>query len=311
VSAATGGTVQASTAPLWLSQGGASEITLPAGTYRIAAEEGLVRAERRVTVRAGDRITFEVPLVAGRVALDVKGPRAQAGSDNALFIVQEDDPESPDGRREVARSAAPQASFTLPPGTYYLTARRGMAEVKERVLLRTGEEVRRSLAIGVARVQLATRLAGASAATSEQVSYRVFRLDGGSREVLRTSAAEPILELTPGQYRIEGRIGSQNAVVARDLDLKTGTEQRIVLEQLAGYVRLRLADSASGLVPADLFWRVSDAAGRLVWRTSQFEPQLVLTAGRYSVKLEMRERVIEQRFEVKAGETRKVEIAGG
>jgi hypothetical protein len=84
-----------------------------------------------------------------------------------------------------------------------------------------------------------------------------------------------------------------------------------VLEQLAGYVRLRLADSASGLVPADLFWRVSDAAGRLVWRTSQFEPQLVLTAGRYSVKLEMRERVIEQRFEVKAGETRKVEIAGG
>jgi Ca-activated chloride channel family protein len=262
-------------------------------------------------VRAGERTVLEVPLGAGRLELDVAPLRPQTARDQVLYIVQEDDPESPDGRREVARSAGPQAKFTLPPGTYHITARRGTAEARERVLLRHGEEIKRTLTIGVARLQLATRLAGATAATSEQVSYRVYRLDGGLREILRTGAAEPILELTPGQYRIESRIGGQNAVAMRDIELRAGSEQRIVLEQPAGFVRLRLSDGAGGVAAADLFWRISDAAGRLIWRTSQFEPQLVLAAGRYTVRVELRERAIEQRFEIRAGETRRVDIAGG
>jgi Ca-activated chloride channel family protein len=306
-SAASG---QASAPPLWVSQAGASDLVLPAGSYRIVAEDGLARAERRASVRAGERTVLEVPLGAGRLELDVAPLRPQTARDQVLYIVQEDDPESPDGRREVARSAGPQAKFTLPPGTYHITARRGTAEARERVLLRHGEEIKRTLAIGAARLQLATRLAGATAATSEQVSYRVYRLDGGLREIMRTSAAEPILELTPGQYRIESRIGGQNAVAVRDVELRAGIEQRIVLEQPAGFVRLRLSDGAGGVAAADLFWRISDASGRLVWRTSQFEPQLVLAAGRYTVRVDLRERTIEQRFEIRAGETRRIDVAG-
>ncbi len=306
-----GSTGQALLPPVWVGHTGGGELLLQAGPYRIVAEEGLARAERRVTLRPGERATFEVPLGAGRLELDAGPARTPQGRDQVLFLVQEDDPGSPDGRREVARSAAPQARFTLPPGTYHVTARRGMAEAKDRVVVRHGEEVKRTLVIGVARVQLATRLAGATASTSEQVSYRVSRLDGGAREVLRTVAAEPILELTPGHYQVESRIGTQNAVAVRGIELKGGTEQRIVLEQPAGFVRLRLGEAGGAPVAADVFWRVSDAAGRLVWRTGQFEPQLVLAAGRYVVRAELRDRVIEQRFEVRAGETRRVDVAGG
>ncbi|HXF54335.1 MAG TPA: hypothetical protein VNK52_09455, partial [Hyphomicrobiaceae bacterium] len=71
-----------------------------------------------------------------------------------------------------------------------------------------------------------------------------------------------------------------------------------------------LGDGVGGLA-ADAFWQISDAAGRLVWRTSQFEPDLVLAAGRYTARVELRERVLEQRFEIRAGETRRVDIAGG
>jgi Ca-activated chloride channel family protein len=309
--APVGSTGQALLSPLWVGQAGGGELVLPAGPYRIVAEEGLARAERRVTIRPGESAGLEVPLGASRLEVDAGPPRTQQGRDQVLFLVQEDDPDSPDGRREVARSAAPHARFTLPPGTYHITARRGMAEAKERVVLRHGEEVKRTLTIGVARVQLATKLAGATASTSEQVSYRLTRLDGGTREVLRTSVPEPILELTPGQYRIESRIGTQNAVAVRDVELKSGTEQRIVLEQPAGFVRLRLGEAGGAPVTADVFWRISDAAGRLVWRTGQFEPQLVLAAGRYVVRAELRDRVVEQRFEVRAGETRRIDVAGG
>jgi len=304
------GSGRAPSPALWVSRPSATELVLPAGNYRVVAEEGLVRTERPASVRAGERAALEVPLGAGRLEVEAAPLRSQGGREQALYIVHEDDPESPDGRREVARSAAPRAQFTLPPGTYYVTARRGMAEVRERIVLRHGDEVKKTLAIGVARVQLATRISGATATTSEQVSYRVLRLDGGLREVVRTRAAEPILELTPGQYRLESRLGSQNAVAVREIDLRAGMEQRIVLEQPAGFVRLRLSDGSGGL-GAEAFWQISDAAGRLVWRTSQFEPELVLAAGRYTVRVELRERVLEQRFEIRAGETRRVDIVGG
>ncbi|HXF54394.1 MAG TPA: VWA domain-containing protein, partial [Hyphomicrobiaceae bacterium] len=229
---------RASSPPLWVSRPSARDIILPAGNYRVVAEEGSVRAERPVSVRAGERTALEVPLGAGRLEVEATPLRAPGGRQQTLYIVHEDDPESPGGRREVARSAAPRAHFTLPPGTYHVTARQGMAEVRERIVLRHGDEVKKTLAIGVARLQLATRITGATATTSEQVSYRVLRLDGGLREVVRTRAAEPILELSPGQYRLESRLGSQNAVAVRDIDLRAGTEQRIVLEQPAGFVRL-------------------------------------------------------------------------
>ena len=52
---------------------------------------------------------------------------------DVVFQVFEDDPDAPQGRRELMRSAAARPSFSLPAGTYYVVARHGAAEARERL----------------------------------------------------------------------------------------------------------------------------------------------------------------------------------
>jgi hypothetical protein len=75
-----------------------------------------------------------------------------APAESVLFIVMEDDP--PRERREVARSAASQAEFVLPPGTYYVIARQGEAEARERLEIGSGDVVRRTLTAATGRLGL-------------------------------------------------------------------------------------------------------------------------------------------------------------
>ena len=98
-----------------------------------------------------------------------------------VFSVVEDDPDAPKGRREVARSAARQADFVLPPGTYYVVARHGSVEARERLAVGPGDVVRRTLTLPAGRLALATKPVGAAQAPSELISYRVERLDGFPR----------------------------------------------------------------------------------------------------------------------------------
>jgi hypothetical protein len=46
-----------------------------------------------------------------------------------------------------------------------------------------------------------------------------------------------------------------------------------------------------------------------VWTTAQAEPTAVLQAGRYRVRAELRERTIERAIELRAGESRVLELA--
>ena len=106
-------------------QGRRGTAPLPAGRYVVRVEQGLVRAERTVVVPAGSQGRVDIP-AQRRAAAAVGGrPRGARPRRAPVFSVVEDDPDAPRGRREIARSAARQAEFVLPPGTYYVIARQG------------------------------------------------------------------------------------------------------------------------------------------------------------------------------------------
>ncbi|HEY7552942.1 MAG TPA: VWA domain-containing protein [Hyphomicrobiaceae bacterium] len=125
---------------------------LPAGRFRISAELGLVRDEQTVTMVEGRPAFVDLALNVGRLQLIAAGRDGPTPAEGALFIVLEDDP--PRGRREVARSAASQAEFALPPGTYYIIARQGTVEARERLEIGSGDVVRRTLTAATGRLGL-------------------------------------------------------------------------------------------------------------------------------------------------------------
>ena len=137
----------------------------------------------------------------------------------------------------------------------------------------------------------------------------LFRsLDGAAPEVITTSRAAPVLVLPGGRYRVEGRYGAMNARTVRDIEVKAGQTQQLTLEPQAAALRLRLV--ANGLpVLAEVLWDIRDEAGATVWTTGQPEPSATLQAGRYSVRAETRDKRFDRAIELRAGESRLVELA--
>ena len=285
------------------------EIALSPGTYLIAATAGPLRIERSVVIRAGERTLFEPQLNFGVVDLQAVATAGGAPLDPVLFTLFEDDPDSPQGRREIARSAAARPTLSLPAGTYYAVARHGSAEARERLTVRPGEVERRILVQDAARLAVTARLPGGLRETTDPVSLRLERLDE-PRDTSLASQPTAVFNVPAGRYRLESRVGQGNVRAERAIELKSGAREQVTLELPAGSLRLRLLDQVGGPPLADVAWEVRDASGKVVWLGTETEARPLLLQGRYGVRAETKDRRVNRDVEVRAGEARAVDIVG-
>ena len=295
-------------APVWIGRDPSAAVGMPAGSYRLVAERGFARAHSMVTVTAGVVTQVDVALGAGLLTL-----RAAAKDDgetlpDALFILAAEDPEAPQGQRELTRSAAAAPDFVVPAGTYTVTTRVGGSEVRDRVTVGAGESVKRTMILALGKLVMSARLdqPAGQPPWREAMSFRVVRRDGDQREMARTSVSPSTLELPAGAYRIEVQVGTQNAVVLRDVEIQAGRTTQLALELPAARAALRLVEPLAGA--GDVVWEVRDETGRNVWRGTQAEPRLVLAPGRYSVRVSVRDKRIERSLTLRTGESRSLEV---
>ena len=114
--------------------------------------------------RPGARVVIDVPLNAARLQLSAAGTRSRASPRRRSSSASPRTTRTRrSGRREVARSAARQADFVLPPGTYYVIARHGSIEARESLAVGPGDVVKRTLSVAAGRLALATKPVGAGA----------------------------------------------------------------------------------------------------------------------------------------------------
>jgi Ca-activated chloride channel family protein len=292
-------------APLAVFKAGEASAMLPAGEFRVSAELGLVRAEQAATVAPGRSTAVDIVLDVGRLQLTTAPRDGLAPLEAALFMVMEDDP--PRGRREVARSAASQAEFALPPGTYYVVARQGSVEARERLELGSGDVVKRTLSAATGRLGLTTVPPAEAAATGSLVSYTIRRIDGPGQDAISTSQPSPVLFLPAGRYRVEGRYGLANVTTAMDVEIKAGQTVQLAIEHRAATLQLRFVGAGSG-APGDVAWEVRDEAGRMVWSAGRAEARGLLQPGRYVVTASTRALREKRTVELHAGEPTLVEI---
>lgn len=299
--------------PIWIGREAQPEIVLPAGKYSVTAESGLARQVQVVTIAPATGTTFDATLATGQLELSAtRGNAAGQGepiSDGVTYIIYQDDPDAPLGRREVTRSAAATPTFTLPARTYYVTARSSGAEAREQIAIGAGDVVKRVMPLALAQLDISATLDGKPTPDSLPIAFSVTRLDGDPHEVARTAAREPQLDLSAGQYRLAASLGATNVKAATDITLAAGQSQKVALKLQAGDITLKRADQeAAGI--GDVFWEIKDADGHTVLRTSQPEPNALLAPGRYTVSSETSDGPLRSDIEVKAGEKRTIEIGG-
>ncbi len=285
--------------PLWVGRASEASLILSAGAYKITASDGTVKREETLTAVAGAVLTKDIITGAGRLEITPSATTDGPPIAGVTVLLSRDDPDAPDGRREVARSAAPKPSFVLPAGTYYITAQTAAASVRERIAVGAGDNVKRTVSLGLAKVQVTPSgaFARASGGGPGRITLRtrVIALDGTPREVARSSALIPEFKLSPGKYRIEAHAGALNAKAQLDLELEPGAARKIALKLDAQTVTFK-ADGAT-----DVTWDVRDAVGAAVARSLEAAPSLVLAPGRYQVRAEVRDKAVTGAFEVPAG----------
>lgn len=293
-------------APLIVSPYPEGELVLPAGRYEIRAESGPEQVSRVVDVAAGRSLDLDLPLSIGELVLSVDAPLGGQQAEDLEFVVSVDDPDSPGGRRRVARSAARSPSFGLPAGTYYVEVHSGLASVSGRVALGAGKRVEKVLKLDAARLDVETDAPLGENSRPQPIVYKLFQLTP-LRAVTRSSARSPSFVVAPGRYRIVAEIGARNVKAAEDIEIGPGEARKISLGVLAGNVRLNVTDS-NGAALGGQYWEVLDAAGNVVWRTQLRSPRGLLAPGSYTVRCETRKGRVEGTFEVAEGDAKTVEL---
>ncbi|MEZ5816942.1 MAG: VWA domain-containing protein [Hyphomicrobiaceae bacterium] len=284
------------------------EIALPSGNYLVSLTSGTLRIERPVGIVAGERVSIANALALGSLELEAAAIKGGPRLEGLVYTVFEDDPDVPQGRREVARSAAATPSFKLPAGTYYVVARRGITEARDRVSVRSGEVERHRMVLDSGRVDIAVKLVGGRIEAEGPVAHRLERTDVQPAETFKVSGPSASLDLSAGQYRLLSRIGLGNVRAVREFRLKPGEVERLVVEHAAAGARFRMLDRAGGRALPDISFEVRDDSGQAVWSGLGTEPRVLLMAGRYTVRAEGRGVALERPFNVAPGEERIIEL---
>ena len=299
-------------APLWVGRDTHPEIVLPSGDYNVTAQNGIARQQSKLTIAAATGTSFNSMLQSGSLELSAtRGAVAGQGdpvTEGVTFILSQDDPDAPNGRREVARSAAAAPTFMLPSGTYYVNARTPSAEVREQIAIGAGDIVKRAVPLSLAHVKLAATLGGKPAPDGSAITYRVIRLDGESREIARTIAKAPEFDLSAGRYRLEAALGASNVIAATEIALAAGQTQNITLPLEGGSITFKR--DAGGAAAGEVYWQVQDEKQRTVLRSSQAQPTAVLAPGRYVVSAETSDQPLRNTIEIKANEHRTFDFSG-
>lgn len=291
--------------PVWIGRDGAAQLVLPAGSYLVRVEDGLASQTSDVTLAAGAGVDVSPVLGTGRLELSAISAANGEALNEVVYVIEEDDPDSPQGRREVARSADPQAVFTLPAGTYYVTARSGAAEAHDRIALGSGATVKHvaSLNLVSITVNVAQALTGAGGNdTQHPIVIRILSEDGKSREFARAHGATGTFQLPPARYRVEAEVMGLNVKSLGVIDLASGRGGNVQLKFEQGEVSV----DAGG---AGRRWRITDSNGRTVMHSGRGTAGVVrLAPGHYMLLSDSADARTEQAFDLKSGERRQLTV---
>lgn len=287
-----------------ISHGGELEALMLPGDYVVTTVEGPIRLSRKISLSAGADESVDFVLDSGTLKISTRGTEQGPPMQDVTFVITTDDPDQPNGRREVARSSAATPEFPLPAGTYYVEARVGQNSVSKRFAVSAGETTQDTIIIPLVSVTLKAVIGTTPATAAHGISYRISSLDADGREVGRFLTPTVTMRLTPGRYRAEARLAADHISAETAFTLEAGTTRDVEIAIPAAKLKLSLAGGPT--LVSDTFWEITDASGSPVWRNTDPSPTAIVSPGRYTISFESRTRRLKADVEVASGDDKSV-----
>ncbi len=214
-----GGSSDTSTALLSLLENN-PEIVMPAGSYTLAAQLGVVGGKTAFEIAPGDLLDVEVVLESGTlvpVAVLTEGGRPLVG-DITWRVIQTD---ANGEETQIVSSPEGRPELELPAGTHLLRVSRGHATAELPVTIEAN--TRHDLMVNLNAALVTTKV------TAGNPAWTLFRFDEAGERVSAGSAfgVSPVWTLNAGRYVIRAADG--NAVAEAEVEVAPGDEQQHVL----------------------------------------------------------------------------------
>lgn len=266
-------------------------VPLPSGSYVIQATLGRAQARQvvevaekgptlatvafsagiaRITTRFGSNEAAELPVLVSVAAIDEAATTAAAP-----------------GLTPVIAIPSRSSELVLPAGTYRITATSGLSSATRDVDIAPAEIENVTLDLKAGQLHLGA-IPSAGATLLSELTY-VLSVDdpaaqGGRREILRTTASEPVIELPAGTYYVRVRSG----LYEKHDQIAVGAGQIVRREIVLDAARLRVSASLSVEDEDDAFpivYRVFAEGhnGREVATSWDRTPSFTLPPGRYRI----------------------------
>gem|GEM_PF-809542 len=195
------------------------------------------------------------------------------------------------------------AQVSLPPGDYSVEARYGSASFSQSLTLLEANRLMVSFVLEVGGIRVLPRVQGLGL-TAAQTESLVYALSGADKGKLITISKVPgeILRVKSGDYRIESRFATGNAVAVADVHVSAGLMSAVEIDHAAGLARL----SYVGAPDAHVSWLVANAHGEQLPAIDGLSASLVLKPGAYTAKARIGTELLTASFDIIAGQERDI-----
>lgn len=273
---------------------------IPPGDYIVVASLGDASVQRPVKI-TGEKQDIVVDLGAAVIL-----PAARE-SDAAPPIATEVAWKIFDmADKEVGYSYKPEPDFTVPAGSYRLTAQYGEARGEVRLEVKPGEKPKVVITLDSGTVEAEVRPSEGEPPASEGVSWKVFA-ENSADSLTYSYKGNPVFHLGAGTYRVTATIGE--ATGESMVTVKAGETSKLSLVLGVGLLKPVAIFAPGAPRPTkDLSWQIFPAAtdlagdrGEMVAYSYDLTPSFKLPAGKYFVKVTTGVAEASAEIELKAG----------
>lgn len=273
---------------------------IPPGDYIVVASLGAASVQQPVKI-TGEKQEIVVDLGAAVIL-----PAARE-SDAAPLIATEVAWKLYDMTdKEVGYSYKPEPDFTVPAGSYRLTAQYGDAKGEARFDVKPGEKPKVVITLGSGTVEAEVRPSEGEPPAIDGVSWKVFAENSGD-SLTYSYKGNPVFHLSAGTYRVTATIGE--ATGESTVTVKAGETSKLSLVLGVGLLKPVAIFAPGAPKPTkDLSWQIFPAAtdlagnrGEMVAYSYDLTPSFKLPAGKYFVKVTTGIAEASTEIEVKAG----------
>lgn len=291
-------------------------VPLPAGSYVVEAALGRANVRQAVEIAEKGPTAVTVSFNAGIARVTTRFGNDPAAKLPVLVSVSAMDEEKPSAPvlKPVMVIPSPSSEFVLPAGKYRITAESGLSRVSRDVTIESGEVEPVALDLSTGQLQLSA-ISSAGALLTGDLTYFLAVDDpnapGGRREILRTAASNPDLELPAGTYYVKVKSGYYQKYDQIAVGAGSIVQRSIILD--AAHLRVRTNVSIDGHDEAfPIVYRVFSLAAhrREVAMSWDRAPEFTLPPGRYRIVAEIGARNVEaaQEVELAPGAETSVEL---